>query len=256
MGACRDLHALRKDGSEFPVEIGLNPIETEQGTLVLSTIMDITERKRAETRLRTALEEKELLLQEIHHRVKNNLQIISSLLSIQSRRIEDTMVLRTFQNSQSRIESIALIHEILCHTKDLSRIDFGRYVRELAQHLAATYGTTAQDVQVEINVPDVWLSVDQAMPLGLLITELLTNSLLHAFPAGRRGKIRIELDQAESGQLVLTVSDDGVGLPQQMDLQQAHSIGLQLVNKLAEQVHGTVEYHSNRGTQFKMVFCR
>ena len=254
MGENRDLFAIRKDGTEFPVEIGLNAIETPEGMMVLSTIVDVTERKRAANQIQSALEEKELLLQEIHHRVKNNLQVISSLLSIQSRRIKDQKSQRAFRDSQSRIESIGLIHEFLCHSKELGRIDFARYVRELSPHLLANYSSGGRDPQVEVEMEDIWLGVEKAVPLGLLITEVVSNSLLHAFPSGMAGKVRIELRSVGDGHFVLTVTDNGIGFAPSQDIDSSHSIGLQLVNKLADQVHGTFAFHSNQGTEFKMSF--
>jgi PAS domain S-box-containing protein len=254
MGERSKLFAVRKDGSEFPVEIGLNAIETPEGMMILSAIVDITERNRAASQIQTALEEKEILLQEIHHRVKNNLQIISSLLSIQARRIEDPKAKRSFIDSQSRIESIALIHEILCHSKDLGRIDFARYVRELSPHLLASYSRNGRHPQMEVDVEDIWLGVDRAVPLGLLLTEVVSNSLIHAFPSGRTGKVRIELRPDADDLIVLTVTDNGVGFAPTQESGSSHSIGLQLVNKLAEQIHGTLAFQSSQGTEFKMTF--
>ena len=250
----RELFAVRKDGTEFPVEIGLNAVETPEGTMVLAAVVDVTQSRRAAAQIQTALVEKELLLQEIHHRVKNNLQVISSLLSIQARRIKDQKAQRTFMDSQSRIETIALIHEILCHSKDPGRIDFARYIRELSPHLLASYSRNGRDPQVEVDVDDIWLGVDKAVPLGLMITEVVSNSLLHAFPSGVRGKVRIELRSVCEGQFVLTVTDNGVGFDATQNYSSAHSLGLQLVNKLAEQVHGTVAFQSMQGTEFKMTF--
>jgi len=254
MGENRDLFAVRKDGSEFPVEIGLNAIETPDGMMVLSAIVDVTQSKRAAAQIQKALQEKETLLQEIHHRIKNNLQVISSLLSIQSRRILDQKAKRTFMKSQSRIETIALIHEILCHSTDPGRIDFARYIRELSPHLLASYSGNGRDPQVEVDVEDVWLGVDRAVPLGLLITEVVSNSLIHAFPSGMIGKVRIDLRSTGEGNFVLTVTDNGIGFEPAMDSGKSHSIGLQLVNKLVEQMHGTFAFHSNHGTEFKMSF--
>ncbi len=166
----------------------------------------------------------------------------------------DQKAKRTFRESQSRIETIALIHEILCHSTDPGRIDFARYVRELSPHLLASYSGNGRDPQVEVDVEDVWLGVDKAVPLGLLITEVVSNSLIHAFPSGMKGKVRIELRSAGEGDFVLTVTDNGIGFEPAQDSGNSHSIGLQLVNKLAEQVHGTFAFHSNQGTEFKMTF--
>jgi PAS domain S-box-containing protein len=247
----------RKDGRRIDVSLTVSPIKDAAGNVIGASAIarDITQRKQAERQLKRALKEKELLLQEIHHRVKNNLQIISSLLNIQSAGIEDGQALRAFKDSQSRIESIALIHEILSQSDDLSKVDFAQYVRELSHHLVASYGINPQDIELETEVDQTVLGIDTAIPCGLLITELLSNALIHGFPSGRKGKIRVDLRRVDGNQLALAVSDNGVGFPKEVDWGSTRSIGLQLVNRLAEQLRGTIEFHTNHGTEFKMTFA-
>jgi len=247
----------RKDGRRIDVSLTVSPIKNAAGNIIGASAIarDITQRKQAERQLKKALKEKELLLQEIHHRVKNNLQIVSSLLSIQSRRVQDEQALHAFKESQSRIQSIALIHETLCRSEDFSKIDFAEYVRELAHHLLVSYGINSQAIQLEMDLKDVRLGVDTAVPCGLLITELISNSLTHAFPSRRKGKVQVRLHPTENNRFELTISDNGVGFPREVDFRSARSIGLQLVNKLAEQLQATIEIHTSDGTDFKMTFC-
>ena len=247
----------RKDGRRIDVSLTVSPIKDAAGNIIGASAIarDITQRKQAERQLKKALKEKELLLQEIHHRVKNNLQIVSSLLSIQSRRVQDEQALHAFKESQSRIQSIALIHETLCRSEDFSKIDFAEYVRELAHHLLASYGINSQAIQLEMDLKDVRLGVDTAVPCGLLITELISNSLTHAFPSRRKGKVQVRLHPTENNRFELTISDNGIGFPREVDFHSARSIGLQLVNKLAEQLQATIEIRTSDGTDFKMTFC-
>ena len=247
----------RKDGRRIDVSLTVSPIKDAAGNIIGASAIarDITQRKQAERQLKKALKEKELLLQEIHHRVKNNLQIVSSLLSIQSRRVQDEQALHAFKESQSRIQSMALIHETLCRSEDFSKIDFAEYVRELAHHLLVSYGINSQAIQLEMDLKDVRLGVDTAVPCGLLITELISNSLTHAFPSRRKGKVQVRLHPTENNRFELTISDNGIGFPREVDFRSARSIGLQLVNKLAEQLQATIEIHTNDGTDFKMTFC-
>jgi len=215
---------------------------------------EITERMRAEEQIKVSLEEKEVLLKEIHHRVKNNLQVISSLLNLQSRCVEDQSVLELFQESQNRIRSMALIHEKLYRSQDLVRIDFAEYIRNLATHLVRSYRANLGPVNLKVDANDVSLSVDAAVPCGLIINELVSNSLKYAFIDGREGEIRIELRSDRDHQLTLIVGDNGVGFPKDLDFRHTESLGMQLVNTLTNQLGGTVELHSDGGTEFKITF--
>jgi two-component sensor histidine kinase len=221
---------------------------------LIENFLDITERKRAEEQVQASLQEKEVLLKEIHHRVKNNLQVISSLLYLRSKNIEDQEALEMFQDSQNRVRSMALVHERLYQSKDLARIDFAEYVRSLTNYLFRSYGVHSNVIQLKVNMDDASLGVDTAVPCGLMLNELISNSLKHAFPDGREGEVRIELRSDNNSEFTLIVSDDGVGFPQDLDFRDAQSLGLQLVNNLVAQLKGTIELDGSGGTAFKITF--
>lgn len=203
-------------------------------------------------KLQASLTEKVVLLKEIHHRVKNNLQIVSSLLALQAASVEDSESLVLFEESRSRINSMALLHEELYQSNDLARIDFQAYVNKLGKRLLKSLagGNCAMD----IHIPEqVFLPLDSAIPCGLLINELVTNAIKHAFPDHTRGTVRISLTQKD-GQVRLEVGDDGVGFPQDVDFRQTSSLGMQLVVNLTEQIFGEVEMQRNGGTLFVVSF--
>jgi PAS domain S-box-containing protein len=240
---------------------------------------DITERKNAEEALReahdhldslvqqrtaelantnqeleSALKEKDSLLKEIHHRVKNNLQVISSLLNLQSASIKDPQTLQAIRESQNRVKSMALIHDRLYKSRDLARIDIGAYIRDLIADLFRSYGIATSHIRLRLMIEDAWLSLDAAIPCGLIVTELVSNCLKHAFPDHRAGQITIALDSAGAGTWILAVQDNGVGLPEGFDPFQTESLGLQLVETLADQLGGSAKVESGHGTRFEVQF--
>ena len=221
---------------------------------------EIAERKRAEEEIKASLKEKEVLLKEIHHRVKNDLQVVSSLLYLQSEHIKDEQSLATIRESQSRIKSMALVHEQLYQSKGLARVDFAEYIQNLATYLFRSYGVNPDAITLKINADDVSLGIDTAIPCGLIISELVSNSLKHAFPAGKAGgdresEIRINLHADDDNKLTLIVSDNGVGLPRDLDFRNTESFGMHLVNTLTRQLEGTIELDRSGGTAFEITFA-
>ena len=214
------------------------------------------QRLQTEDQIKASLKEKEVLLGEIHHRVKNNLQIISSLLNLQSRYIKDEQTLEVFKEIQNRIRSMALIHEKLYQSKDLARIDFAGYIRSLVADLFRSYKTNSHLISLKTNTDDVFLGVDTAIPCGLIINELVLNSLKYAFPEGRQGAIHVDFHLGEEGKFTLIVGDNGVGFPKDLDFRNTESLGLRLTCTLVDQLEGTIELDRSGGTGFKVTFTQ
>jgi two-component sensor histidine kinase len=215
---------------------------------------EIAERKQAEEQIKTSLKEKEVLLKEIHHRVKNNLQVISSLLYLQSKQIDNKKILGMFQESQHRVRSMALIHERLYQTEDLASVDFDEYLHQLASYLFRSYGATSNLIQLNISASHVSLGIDAAIPCGLIVNELVSNSLKHAFVQGQPGEILIEISVDREGQHRLVIKDNGVGLPDRVNLDNTRSLGLQLVSTLVNQLEGSIKVERENGTRFEITF--
>jgi PAS domain S-box-containing protein len=229
-------------------------IAIENARLYDRSQQEIAERVRAEAQIKSSLEEKVVLLQEIHHRVKNNLQIISSLLRLQSQQIEDPEALEVFLESQNRVRSMAMIHEMLYQSEDLSQIDFGAYVQGLASSLVRSYHSRSTAVSLSVQVEPVPLSVNDAVPCGLIINELVTNAIKYAFPDGKAGQIHVAVQGTDNSHVRLLVSDNGIGFPQDLDWRDSDSLGLQLVTSLVEQLEGTIELHCEQGAAFEICF--
>lgn len=227
--------------------------ENDRPIRMLGVFQNISERKYAEERIRASLHEKEILLKEIHHRVKNNLQIIASLLYLQAQKINAPEFAELLNESQTRITSMAFVHEMLYQSDDYTRINFGSYIRSLATSLLAAYGLDRRRITLTISETDVTMNVNLAIPCGLIVNEIISNALKHAFPDGRQGNIRITVKQQPEGYYLLELSDDGVGLPAGAKPQPA-TLGLRLVDRLVKQLGGTLELQSNPGTSYRISF--
>jgi two-component sensor histidine kinase/CheY-like chemotaxis protein len=201
---------------------------------------------------KASLREKEVMLKEIHHRVKNNLQVISSLLNLQARHIDDPHLLEIFCESQNRVRSMAIIHEKLCQSRDLAHVDFGDYLAKLIPFLFHSYGR--RNVAYQIEAGAIFLSIDCAIPCGLIVNELVSNAIKHGFPEGSRGNILIHAESLDEYRISLTVSDDGIGFPKDLDFHSTTSLGLQLVKDLAIQIDGRLEVKNDRGAHFTLKF--
>lgn len=223
------------------------------GRLMARSIRYAIERKHAEEKLKKALKEKELLIKEIHHRVKNNLMMISGLLNLQSQYIHDQDDLQLFRESQFRANSMALIHERLYKSEDLKSIDFDIYIRKLVVDLFRTYVVNSDLLKLNIDVDDIMLDIDSAIPLGLIVNELLSNSLKHAFPDGREGEIHISF-HFKDNRFFLVISDNGIGFPEDLDYRNTSTLGLRIVNLLTDQIGGEIELNRDGGTEFRISF--
>jgi PAS domain S-box-containing protein len=249
-----ELELVRKDGNTVLVEANFCFLRdpTGKGLGLLAIVRDITERKLAEESLRAALQEKEVLLREVHHRVKNNMQVISSLLSLQAERVEDEQVRQALLESQQRIVAMAMIHEALYSGQDLAAIDLSAYLKSLVSHLQGVYSSQA-DVRITLELDKVELGIDQAVPCGLIINELITNSFKHAFPRGSKGTIQIKIYRVNEEEMALEVSDNGVGLTSDLDLGDPSSLGLRLVQGLLKhQLKGSLDVAIEGGTAFTL----
>jgi two-component system CheB/CheR fusion protein len=251
-----ELIHTRRDGTQLTVwsRWALQFDSYGRPNCILEINTDVTARKRADERLRTSLREKEVLLKEIHHRVKNNLQVIASLLSLQSEHITDSKVLVMLEEMNNRVRSIAAIHEMLYGSADLSRIDFAGYLNTITKDLMSFFSDRAAKVQVKVDADPVFLDITKAAPCGLIVNELLTNSFRHAFPDKREGVITVSF-RCPSEECTLVVSDNGAGMPAKLHPQNATSMGLQLLGLLVQQLKGKLEIDHTSGTRFTITFA-
>ena len=251
-----DSYRFRKDSGEYQIfEITSTGLPGDlQPEVITNVCRDITERTQAEEQIKASLQEKDVLLKEVHHRVKNNMQVISSLLNLQSGYILDESMREIFKESQNRIKSMALVHEKLYQSKNFARIDAHEYVRSLVHDLIQSYRPVEGNVAVTIHVESLSLKVDQAIPCGLIINELVSNSLQHAFPEGKQGTIQVLLHTQDST-IELCVRDDGVGIPSSVDYEHTDSLGLRLITLLThDQLHGNIELKRTEGTEVRITF--
>ncbi len=243
---------LSRDGGEIPVEVSAHTFNLRGDRMVLAILRDITRRKKSEVKLRQSLHEKELLLKEIHHRVKNNLMVISSLLNLQSKYIKDKAALEVFRESQHRARSMALIHTMLYQSTDLKCINFGDYITKLTSELFRTY-ITQDNINLNLDVGNVLLDINTSIPLGLIVNELVSNSLKHAFPQGEEGEITVRFHKTND-HYTFQVADTGIGFPEELNYKKTNSLGMRLVNTLTDQLDGEIELDTTQGTIFTINF--
>jgi PAS domain S-box-containing protein len=242
-----------EEGSRF-FDVNYYPYQNETGEVTHCVVVshDITKRKTAEDLLHASLKEKEVLIKEIHHRVKNNLQVISSLLNLQSNSIDNKETRELVRESQNRVRSMALIHERLYQSENLARINLGEYLRNLTRDLFRSYGVGG--ITLKLEAEEIPLDVDSAIPCGLIVNELVSNALKYAFPGGKSGEVEVKFAELGRDKYVLSVSDNGTGLPPGFDIKTVKSLGLQLLNMLVRQLHGTLDVVSDGGTTFMITF--
>ncbi|NJO47108.1 MAG: PAS domain S-box protein [Oscillatoriales cyanobacterium RM2_1_1] len=233
------------------------PVKDEDGRVyrVSGISADITDRKRSEEQIQSALQEKEILLKEIHHRVKNNLHIVSNLLDLQSDSIEDEHLLHLFEESQNRIRSMALVHEQLYQSDNLGQVNFGDYIHRLVENIFFSL-EEAGTIEPIIQVESIQLNLETAIPCGLIINELVTNSFKHAFPNRQSGKVQIELYQDDQQKIHLTIRDNGVGIPAELNWENSPSLGLKLVKILSKQLRAAIHFDTTSGTVVSLTFSQ
>jgi PAS domain S-box-containing protein len=243
---------LCKDGRTIPYYFTGSRIIKDGKPIIIGTGVDITERKQWEEKIKESLKEKEMLLKEVHHRVKNNLQMISSILNLQSINIHNKQALEAFQESQNRIRSIALIHEKLYQTKYLSNVNIKEYISEISSKLFSSYYTALKEIKLNLKCEELYLDVDKCIAIGLILNELISNSLKHAFTDKTKGEIKINLYKENQDKLILIVSDNGKGMPKNLDYKNSETLGLQLIFTLVDQHNGTIEVNKTKGVTFKI----
>ncbi|MFM7725426.1 MAG: histidine kinase dimerization/phosphoacceptor domain -containing protein [Flavobacteriales bacterium] len=251
-----ELPLLNANGQTVWWQCFLNPVYLNGQLEELSCLVyDNTDRKEIERKVRDSLKEKEVLLQEVHHRVKNNLQVISSILNLQTSYVSDPHTLEILRESQQRIKSMSFIHETIYRTADFSRLEFMDYIKTIASNLIQSYRTVSTTVQFEPDMESVGLNIDQAIPCGLIINELVSNALKYAFKGRKSGRLIVLLKEKDN-EIQLAVKDDGVGLPKDFAYEKNNSLGIQLVYALLEQLDATMEVNQEKGTEFFIRFHR
>ncbi|HYH03316.1 MAG TPA: histidine kinase dimerization/phosphoacceptor domain -containing protein, partial [Bacillota bacterium] len=248
---------LHRDGSYRWLLIRGKALRNDQNKVyrMAGSATDVTERRRVDEQVQASLREKEVLLKEIHHRVKNNMQVISSLLRLQSAFLNDQHVVELFEESQNRIKTMALVHEKLYQSNDLAKINIKDYVMHLTNSLFRSYGISVERVRLELEIEEIRLGIDAAIPCGLIINELMSNVLKYAFPGERTGSVKVSIKHSGPRKIELIVADDGVGIPPEVDVENTDSLGLQLIRTLGqEQLQGQVFLKRDSGTEFRIVF--
>ncbi len=252
VGKTLEFTALCKDGIQIPVEVAASAVFLDGRWFAAGVVRDVSERRLVEDKLRTSLREKEILLKEIHHRVKNNLQVISGLLGLQAQYVKDPEDYHLFAESRDRIRSMALVHEELSRSGEFAIVNLREYVTRLVRELLGSMAA-GKDISLGLFIDEVQFPIDLTVPCGLIINELVTNALKHGFAGRTQGRLEVYLS-LDSGQVSLSVHDDGTGFPVGVDMHNAESLGLELVTNLVTQRKGTVELIQDKGTTVVISF--
>jgi PAS domain S-box-containing protein len=251
-----EIETVDKGYNKIYLDIFLNPIIENNKTIEVSGIAhDVTEKKIAQQRMEQSLKEKEVLLKEVHHRVKNNMQVISSILNLQSSYVSDDYALSLLKESQNRIKTMAYIHESLYQNKSFTSVNFSDYIATLTNNIIQSYAVSEEKVRLILNLEKINLNLDNSIPTGLIVNELITNAIKHAFPSNMKGFINVNL-KSENNTVYLEVKDNGVGFDSDIDFRNTNSLGLQLVSTLIDQIEGDVKFKSekNQGTEVLITF--
>jgi len=248
-----EARGVKADGTPIDLEIMTSRIRYDSGPAVQGSVIDITQRKNDETRIQQDLREKDVLLREIHHRVKNNLQIVSSLLNLEQGRSKDPLIRRTLQDCNRRIQSMAMIHDRLYHTERLDSIDFSGYAQILVRDSLVSFGVSNR-ITTQLKLESIVLGIDTAIPCGLILNELVTNAIKHAFPDEREGVLLVRFLKRPDGFYEMSVKDDGIGLPTGFEWGKTDSLGMKLIEVLVQQLEGTLKIDRSSGTRFTLRF--
>ncbi len=254
IGKIVEVKAKTKSGRIIPIELSVSPVPLESGLIVIGIARDISERKEAEKRLKQSLLEKQILLKEIHHRVKNNLSIVSSLLGLHAESIPDEEIAQKFVDCQAQVQSIALIHQQFYQTENVAEIDFRDYLDTVFTHLKTIYQSQFESIKITLRIDPIRFSLNKSIPLGLIVNELITNVFKHAYSAGDCAEIEVELHEVENGEAELIVRDYGKGLPEGTNADSTSSLGLQLITVFVDQIDGKLKIDSENGTRFAIQF--
>ena len=251
-----EISGKRKDGSIFAAEANISQLEIEGERIYTAILRDITARKNIENKLRESLNEKEILIQEVNHRVKNNLQMIISLFSLQGESIDDPERIANLKDIQQRVQSMALIHEKIYNSENIGQINFQKYVKDLIKEIFHSYQTSSCSVKLVLEIEPLSLEINMAIPLALILNELILNALKYAFNEREKGEFILRLKKKSAKQIRITISDDGVGIPESIKIYSTKTLGLRLVRVLTKQLNGKVKLRQNpdcvksRGTMF------
>jgi PAS domain S-box-containing protein len=249
IGSLGTLSAVRMNGEEFPIEASISQVDIGNEKLYTIILRDVTESKMASEQITQSLKEKEVLLKEIHHRVKNNLQIISSLLSLQGNYMNDPHVIELFDESRHRVKAMALIHEKLYTSNLLSKVNLKDYVSDLLQYLITSYDYSTGNIELRLDVADISISLDFLVPFGLILNELVSNSLKYAFPQKQKGTISVTFKESEPDKYLLTFEDNGIGMKEIPDISKVNTLGMQLIFNLTDQLKGLLKFDITKGTK-------